>query len=53
MAADERIASFEVFEKPFDKDTAMEEARRCLQCDLRLEITNPKFWYEFKEGERK
>lgn len=51
LDADERIGSFEVFEEPFDTDTARAEARRCLQCDLRLDITNPRFWNEFKEGE--
>ncbi|MPW24732.1 FAD-dependent oxidoreductase [Alkalibaculum sp. M08DMB] len=42
-----RKSSFEVVEKTFEVDTAKCEASRCLQCDLRLNITKPKLWNEY------
>jgi NADPH-dependent glutamate synthase beta subunit-like oxidoreductase len=45
--ADERRASFEPFECPFTEDEATCEASRCLQCDLRLDITRPRLWNEY------
>lgn len=42
-----RKENFDVFEKAFDKERAGQEASRCLQCDLRLDIENPKFWNEY------
>lgn len=32
---------------PVSVEEAMEEARRCLQCDLRLGITPPRFWGDY------
>lgn len=46
-AAGERINNFEPFEMPFEESAAVCEASRCLQCDLRLDITRPKLWNEY------
>ncbi|MGL5435299.1 MAG: FAD-dependent oxidoreductase [Lachnospiraceae bacterium] len=43
----ERICSFEACEQPFSEANAKNEASRCLQCDLRLDITKPKLWNEY------
>jgi formate dehydrogenase (NADP+) beta subunit len=40
---DERKSSFEVVENNFSKDSAVKEANRCLQCDLRMKISSVKF----------
>ena len=45
--ADERKDNFETFECPFTEDEAKFEASRCLQCDLRLQITRPRLWNEY------
>lgn len=42
-----RRSSHEVIEKPFDIDAAKAEASRCLQCDLRLNISKIKLWNEY------
>ena len=44
---DERKDNFEPFECPFTEDEAKCEAARCLQCDLRLNITRPRLWNEY------
>ncbi len=41
---DKNVKCFDLIEEPFMKNEAMLEAERCLQCDLRLNIRNPKFW---------
>lgn len=43
----ERRKSFGAVEKPFDCQEAECEAGRCLQCDLRLNLTNPRLWNEY------
>lgn len=48
---DERKSNFNMVEQTFVKDLAKCEANRCLQCDLRLKITKPKLWNEYKVGE--
>lgn len=45
--AEIRKRNFEVYEKPFDVETAKCEASRCLQCDLRLQLKKPKLWNEY------
>ncbi len=40
---EERISGFEVVENNFSEDSAVKEADRCLQCDLRLKISAVKF----------
>jgi hypothetical protein len=45
--AAERKATFEPYECPFTEDEAVCEASRCLQCDLRLDITRPRLWNEY------
>ena len=44
---EERKNTFEPFECPFTEDEAKCEAARCLQCDLRLQITKPRLWNEY------
>ena len=45
--AEDRWHDFREVLRTLDEDTAVEEARRCLQCDLRLKITPVKFWGEY------
>lgn len=47
IGIDRRKCSFETVENVFEKEPAMKEASRCLQCDLRLNLNNPKFWNEY------
>ena len=49
MAPSERKLSFCMMEESFEADTAKEEANRCLQCDLRLNLSKPKLWNEYQE----
>ena len=34
-------------DEPLSEDDAVNEAKRCLKCNLRLKITPPKFWTEY------
>lgn len=43
----ERIMGFSLAEQPFTCEQAQCEAQRCLQCDLRLNLTKPKLWNEY------
>ena len=45
--AKDRAHSFSLVEQPFSCDQAKCEAERCLQCDLRLQLTRPKLWNEY------
>lgn len=47
ISLDERCAGFTPVEKPLSCDQAKCEAGRCLQCDLRLNISNVKLWNEY------
>ena len=49
-SAAERSHGFSLVEKPFTCDAAKCEAERCLQCDLRLQLTRPKLWNEYQGG---
>ncbi len=42
-----RKNNFEEVEKTFGLEEAQCEASRCLQCDLRLNLTKPKLWNEY------
>jgi len=42
-----RSCSFEPVEEVLDVKKAQCEANRCLQCDLRLQLTNPLLWTEY------
>jgi formate dehydrogenase beta subunit len=44
LAPEERIKSFGRVVQDMNEETAENEAKRCLQCDLRLKITPIKFW---------
>lgn len=43
----ERKLDFDTFECPYSAEQAQFEASRCLQCDLRLNITTPRLWNEY------
>ncbi|MDK2808954.1 MAG: hypothetical protein PWP24_1691, partial [Clostridiales bacterium] len=47
MEADKRKESFAAMEEPFTCEAAKCEASRCLQCDLRLQLSKPKLWNEY------
>lgn len=47
ISLDERCAGFTPVEKPLTCDQAKCEAGRCLQCDLRLNVSNVKLWNEY------
>lgn len=47
ISLEERCAGFTPVEKPLTCDQAKCEAGRCLQCDLRLNISNVKLWNEY------
>jgi len=47
VPAAERVKSFCRVVNDLDEKTAMAEANRCLQCDLRLKITPIKFWSSY------
>jgi formate dehydrogenase beta subunit len=47
IAADERLQSFCKVVGDMNEATATDEARRCLQCDLRLQITSVRFWGDY------
>jgi hypothetical protein len=47
MAAEERLKSFCKVAGEMDEVTATDEASRCLQCDLRLQITPVRFWGDY------
>jgi formate dehydrogenase beta subunit len=40
LALEKRLKSFNEVEQGYDEQTAIEEAQRCLQCDLRLKISH-------------
>lgn len=42
-----RAGNFDPVERPFTCEQAQCEAERCLQCDLRLQITRPRLWNEY------
>jgi len=45
--ASNRLCGFCKVDLGFDKDKAQAEAKRCLQCDLRLNISKVKFWADY------
>lgn len=45
--ADQRVGNFDEVEHGYDKETALKESERCLQCDLRTKITKPRFWGDY------
>ena len=44
---DERLSTFNEMDHGFDEKRALEESIRCLQCDLRLNITRSRFWADY------
>ena len=52
---DDRTTSFDEIELGYSKDLAIREAKRCLQCDLRLNISSvqlpPEKWFTFEKDE--
>lgn len=50
--AETRQDNFNLYDFGFSKEDAIAEAERCLQCDLRLQISAPRTWGDFvKEAE--
>ena len=47
LPAEERLNSFCEIIHALDEEAALEESKRCLQCDLRLKMTPVKFWGEY------
>jgi len=52
---EDRTGCFDEIELGFDEDQAIREAERCLQCDLRLNISSvrlpPEKWLHFEEAQ--
>ncbi len=53
LSISERLNNFDEVETGYTEEMAIEEAKRCLRCDLRLEISSvtlpPEKWIEFTE----
>jgi NADPH-dependent glutamate synthase beta subunit-like oxidoreductase len=47
LPPEERIKDFGRVVQGLDEESAIEESRRCLQCDLRLKMTPVKFWGDY------
>lgn len=45
----ERVSGFGGICLPFDRDQAFDEAKRCLQCDLRTRVAKNKLWTEYMQ----
>ena len=52
LCADERKAGFGAYVSVLDPEEAVRQASRCLQCDLRKEITRPRFYNEYSGQKR-
>lgn len=55
VPAPERVRGYKEgpMDRGFDEAMALCEAQRCLQCDLRCELTPQKFWNDYVPGEVK
>jgi NADPH-dependent glutamate synthase beta subunit-like oxidoreductase len=42
-----KLCSFDEKEQVYDESAALQEAERCLQCDLRLKMSRIKFWADY------
>ena len=51
VAAEKRQENFKVMDYGICSEDVCQEAGRCLQCDLRLQITPPRLWGDFKGRE--
>ncbi|HEX3030586.1 MAG TPA: FAD-dependent oxidoreductase [Clostridia bacterium] len=51
VAAEKRQDNFRVIDYGICSEDICKEAGRCLQCDLRLQITSPRLWGDFKGRE--
>lgn len=49
MITRERMSSFKLVNQGIPAKAISDEANRCLQCDLRLEIAKPKLWSDFTD----
>lgn len=47
MPVEQRLNSFANVEPGLAEEAALEESRRCLQCDLRLKVSRVKFWADY------
>lgn len=48
--AEQRKDNFNLFDHGISESDICNEASRCLQCDLRLDISKPKVWGDFTES---
>jgi len=46
-SSDDRVLNFCKIVLNMDEDAAVNESKRCLQCDTRLKITPVKFWGDY------
>ena len=56
LAAEERVKGFIPMDAGFNEAQSKDEAERCLQCDLRLQLAPQRFWNDYpihtaKEGQ--
>ncbi|MGB4658835.1 MAG: FAD-dependent oxidoreductase [Mobilitalea sp.] len=49
IAPADRMNNFELVNTAIDETSICEEANRCLQCDLRLQISKSRIWSEYSE----
>ena len=49
LPTEERMDNFNLVNKGLCSNQACEEASRCLQCDLRLQIAEPRLWSDYLE----
>lgn len=47
IPVEKRLQGFGIICEGYDEESAAKEAGRCLQCDLRLKISRPKFWVDY------
>ena len=47
VSAVSKLCSFDETEQVYDEPSALQEAERCLQCDLRLKMSRIKFWADY------
>ena len=46
-SVDLRVDNFNEVDHCYSEDIALKESNRCLQCDLRTQITEPRFWGDY------
>ena len=49
LTPEERLSGFMEMDRGYNEADAKDNAGRCMQCDLRTCITNPKFWMDYTD----